>query len=50
MIALTYNVHGLPAAITGDDTPGRMAAIAPSSMPSIWWACKRTSMSRIMTC
>lgn len=29
MIALTYNVHGLPAAITGDDTPGRMAAIAP---------------------
>ena len=26
---LTYNVHGLPSAITGDDTPGRMQAIAP---------------------
>lgn len=27
--ALTYNVHGLPAEITGDDTPGRMVQIAP---------------------
>ena len=26
---LTYNVHGLPAAITGDDTTGRMGEIAP---------------------
>lgn len=26
---LTYNVHGLPSGITGDDTPGRMAQIAP---------------------
>lgn len=26
---LTYNVHGLPSAITGDDTPGRMVQIAP---------------------
>lgn len=26
---LTYNVHGLPPGITGDDTPGRMAQIAP---------------------
>ncbi|RME25056.1 MAG: hypothetical protein D6798_09795 [Deltaproteobacteria bacterium] len=26
---LTYNVHGLPEAVTGDDTPARMAAIAP---------------------
>lgn len=26
---LTYNVHGLPSAITGDDTPARMADIAP---------------------
>ncbi len=26
---LTYNVHGLPSAITGDDTPGRMELIAP---------------------
>lgn len=26
---LTYNVHGLPPAITGDDTPGRMLAIGP---------------------
>ena len=26
---LTYNVHGLPSLITGDDTPGRMAQIAP---------------------
>ncbi len=27
--ALTYNVHGLPPAITGDDTTGRMEQIAP---------------------
>lgn len=27
--ALTYNVHGLPPGITGDDTAGRMAQIAP---------------------
>ncbi|MCK6524271.1 endonuclease/exonuclease/phosphatase family protein [Myxococcota bacterium] len=27
--ALTYNVHGLPPEITGDDTAGRMALIAP---------------------
>ncbi len=27
--ALTYNVHGLPPAITGDDTPARMEQIAP---------------------
>jgi endonuclease/exonuclease/phosphatase family metal-dependent hydrolase len=27
--ALTYNVHGLPPAITGDDTTGRMQQIAP---------------------
>ena len=27
--ALTYNVHGLPPEITGDDTSGRMEAIAP---------------------
>lgn len=27
--ALTYNVHGLPSLITGDDTPARMDAIAP---------------------
>lgn len=26
---LCYNVHGLPAAVTGDDTPGRMTAIGP---------------------
>lgn len=26
---LTYNVHGLPEAITGDDTSGRLAQIAP---------------------
>lgn len=26
---LTYNVHGLPAEITGDDTNGRMAQIQP---------------------
>lgn len=26
---LSYNVHGLPEAVTGDDTPARMAAIAP---------------------
>jgi endonuclease/exonuclease/phosphatase family metal-dependent hydrolase len=26
---LTYNVHGLPSGITGDDTPARIAAIAP---------------------
>jgi endonuclease/exonuclease/phosphatase family metal-dependent hydrolase len=26
---LTYNVHGLPAAITGDDTTARMGEIAP---------------------
>ena len=26
---LTYNVHGLPALITGDDTNGRMEQIAP---------------------
>ena len=27
--SLSYNVHGLPSEITGDDTPGRMIAIAP---------------------
>ena len=27
--AVTYNVHGLPSLVTGDDTPGRMALIAP---------------------
>jgi endonuclease/exonuclease/phosphatase family metal-dependent hydrolase len=27
--ALTYNVHGLPPEVTGDDTSGRMEAIAP---------------------
>ncbi|HCP45482.1 MAG TPA: hypothetical protein DIU15_05545 [Deltaproteobacteria bacterium] len=27
--ALSYNVHGLPSAITGDDTTGRMEQIAP---------------------
>ena len=27
--ALSYNVHGLPPTITGDDTAGRMALIAP---------------------
>jgi endonuclease/exonuclease/phosphatase family metal-dependent hydrolase len=27
--ALTYNVHGLPPEITGDDTTGRQAQIAP---------------------
>jgi endonuclease/exonuclease/phosphatase family metal-dependent hydrolase len=26
---LSYNVHGLPSIITGDDTPGRLAQIAP---------------------
>jgi hypothetical protein len=26
---LSYNVHGLPSQLTGDDTPGRMALIAP---------------------
>jgi endonuclease/exonuclease/phosphatase family metal-dependent hydrolase len=26
---LCYNVHGLPSVVTGDDTPGRMSAIAP---------------------
>ena len=26
---LTYNVHGLPSSVTGDDTAGRMAQIAP---------------------
>ena len=26
---LSYNVHGLPSIITGDDTPGRMTQIAP---------------------
>jgi endonuclease/exonuclease/phosphatase family metal-dependent hydrolase len=26
---LTYNVHGLPSAITGDDTPARIAQIGP---------------------
>ncbi|MEE2829075.1 MAG: endonuclease/exonuclease/phosphatase family protein [Myxococcota bacterium] len=26
---LTYNVHGLPSVITGDDTAGRIAQIAP---------------------
>ncbi len=31
--ALTYNVHGLPSEITGDDTPGRMVAIAPRLDP-----------------
>ena len=26
---ITYNVHGLPSQITGDDTPKRMEQIAP---------------------
>ena len=26
---LSYNVHGLPSQLTGDDTPGRMTRIAP---------------------
>ncbi len=26
---LTYNIHGLPVEITGDDTPGRIEQIAP---------------------
>lgn len=30
---LTYNVHGLPAAITGDDTAGRMKLIGPLLEP-----------------
>jgi endonuclease/exonuclease/phosphatase family metal-dependent hydrolase len=29
LTVLTYNVHGLPAAITGDDTPARMVDIGP---------------------
>ena len=29
MDVLTYNVHGLPSQITGDDTPARMDDIAP---------------------
>ena len=31
--ALSYNVHGLPSEITGDDTPGRMEQIAPHLAP-----------------
>ena len=31
--ALTYNVHGLPPEITGDDTAGRMERIAPLLEP-----------------
>lgn len=31
--ALTYNVHGLPPEITGDDTAGRMEQIAPLLAP-----------------
>lgn len=27
--AVSYNVHGLPSELTGDDTPGRMEQIAP---------------------
>lgn len=30
---LTYNVHGLPSTITGDDTPQRMSDIAPRLEP-----------------
>ncbi len=30
---LTYNVHGLPSSITGDDTEARLAAIAPLLAP-----------------
>lgn len=26
---ISYNIHGLPAAITGDDTPGRIATLSP---------------------
>ena len=26
---LTYNIHGLPSAVTGDDTEGRLTQIAP---------------------
>lgn len=29
LFALTYNVHGLPEIVTGDDTPGRMRQIGP---------------------
>ena len=29
LTVLTYNVHGLPSLITGDDTPGRMGMIGP---------------------
>ena len=32
-VALTYNVHGLPASITGDDTGARITAIAPKLAP-----------------
>ena len=31
--ALSYNVHGLPSAITGDDTEARMVQIAPLLAP-----------------
>ena len=31
--ALSYNVHGLPEAVTGDDTAGRIAQIAPLLEP-----------------
>jgi endonuclease/exonuclease/phosphatase family metal-dependent hydrolase len=31
--ALTYNVHGLPPEITGDDTAGRLVAIGPLLPP-----------------
>ncbi len=29
LLALTYNVHGLPPIVTNDDTPGRMELISP---------------------
>ena len=29
LTVVTYNVHGLPSFVTGDDTPGRMRAISP---------------------
>ena len=33
LTVLTYNVHGLPSTITGDDTPQRMSEIAPRLEP-----------------
>src|SRR5688572_19517498 len=33
LAVLTYNIHGLPPSITGDDTAARAAAIAPLLEP-----------------